>query len=227
MVSAMANAPSEVQLFEVNLISDQVATLLRRRAFQQLSGAATVLMIAAGTILALLMAMHLSTAFRMRSGTQSKIRELEDLQKMCAGLDNQKERATQRANAVAPLLPIARQRLAWAPKLAAVAAALPPGGTGVVNIQASQRDVFVVRTSTGAKPSFPQDEGGLPQMAIAILCASSAGVEDNLGVFTERLKKDAAFMDKFDSVHLAAMEQDTWASMPVEILHIRAQGTSK
>ena len=70
----MANAPNEVQLFEVNLISDQVSTLLRRRAFQQLSGVATVLMIAAGTALALLMAMHLTTALRMRSGTQSKIR---------------------------------------------------------------------------------------------------------------------------------------------------------
>ena len=223
----MANAPSEIQLFEVNLISDQVNMLLRRRAYQQLSGIATVLMIAIGTALALFMTMHLTTALRMRSGTESQKKELKDLEKMCADLDVLKARATQRANVIAPLLPIARQRLAWAPKLAAVAAALPPGGTGVVNIQASQRDVFVVRTSTGAKPSFPQDEGGLPQMAIAILCASSAGVEDNLGVFTERLKKDAAFMDKFDSVHLAAMEQDTWASMPVEILHIRAQGTSK
>jgi membrane-associated protease RseP (regulator of RpoE activity) len=226
MVPAMANAPSEVQLFEVNLISNQVNILLRRRTFQQLSGIAAVLMIAAGTVLALLMAGHLSVAIRMRSGTQSKMRELEDLQKMCADLDSQKERATQHANAVAPLLPIARQRLAWAPKLAAVAAALPPG-TGVVNIQATQRDVFVVRTSTGAKPSFPQDEAGLPQMAIAILCTSSAGVEDNLGVFAERLKKDEAFMDKFDSVHLAAMEQDAWARIPVEILHIRAQGTPK
>jgi hypothetical protein len=222
----MARAPNEVQLFEVNLISSQINILLRRRTFQQLSGIAVVLMIAAGTALALLTAAHLSAAIQMRSGTQSKMRELKDLQKMCADLDSQKERATQRANAVAPLLPIARQRLAWAPKLAAVAAALPPG-TGVVNIQATQRDIFVVRTSTGAKPSFPQDEGGLPQMAIAILCTSSAGVEDNLGVFAERLKKDEAFMDKFDSVHLAAMEQDNWARMPVEILHIRAQGTPK
>ena len=177
----MANGANEVRLFEVNLISDQVSMLLRRRAFQQLSGIAAVLMIAAGTALALLMAMHLTTAFRMRSGTQSKIRELADLQRICAGLDEQRERATQRANVVAPLLPIARQRVAWAPKLAAAAAALPPGA-GIVNVQATQRDVFVVRTAAGpasGRSAFAaQDEGGLPQMAISVLCTPSAGVEE-------------------------------------------------
>jgi membrane-associated protease RseP (regulator of RpoE activity) len=218
----MANAPSEVH-FRVNLISDQVNTLLRQRAFQQLSVVASVLMVAAGTILALLMTMHLATAIRMRSGTQSKIREIGDLQKICEDLDHQKKRATQRANAIAPLLPIARQRVAWAPKLAAVAAALPPGA-GVVSIRASQSDIFVVRASANAKQ---QNEGGLPQMAIAILCAASEAPSDNLGAFVENLKKDEAFMNKFDSVQLTAMEQDSWASKPVEILHVHAQGTPK
>jgi hypothetical protein len=224
----MASAPNEVQLFEVNLISDQVSALLRRRAYQQLSGVATVLMIVAGTVLAFMMFMHLTTAFKMRTGTQSKMNYLQDLQKTCTELDARRESATQRANAVAPLLPIARQRLAWAPKLAALAKDLPPG-TGIVNIQASQRDVFVVHASTGAKsaPSAfaPQDEAGLPQIAITILCKPAAGGEENLGVFAERLKTDETFMNKFDSVFLVAMEQDNWEDKPVEILHIRAQGT--
>ena len=120
--------------------------------------------------------------------------------------------------------------MAWAPKLAAVAAALPPG-TGIVNIQATQRDVFVVRTAAGAKsgPSAfaTQDEAGLPQMAIAILFTPSPDGEENLGVFAERLKKDEMFMNKFDSVHLVAMEQDTWQNRPVEVLHVHAQGTPK
>ncbi|MGD1001578.1 MAG: hypothetical protein ABSA67_12875 [Candidatus Brocadiia bacterium] len=226
----MANAPNEVRLFEVNLISDQVSMLLRRRAFQQLSGIAAVLMLVAGTVLAFLMAMHLITALHMRSGTQIKIQELADLQKICTELDNQRENAKKRADAVAPLLPIARQRVAWAPKLAAAAAALPPG-TGIVSLQATQRDVFVVRTPAGPKsgPSAfaAQDEAGLPQIALAILYRSAPGVEDNLGLYAERLKKDATFMNKFDSVHLVAMEQDSWGGKPVEVLHIHAQGTPK
>ena len=134
----------------------------------------------------------------------------------------------QRADAVAPLLPIARQRVAWAPKLAAAAAALPPG-TGIVNLQATQRDVFVVRAAAGPKSgtSAFADEAGLPQIAIAILYKSSAGVEDNLGLYVERLKKDATFMNKFNAVHLVAMEQDSWDGKPVEVLHIHAQGTPK
>ena len=226
----MANAPNEVRLFEVNLISDQVSMLLRRRAFQQLSGIAAALMIIVGTALALLMAMHLTTALRMRSGTQSKIQELEDLQKTCTELDSQREKATQRVNAIAPLLPIARQRVAWAPKLAAAAASLP-AGAGIINLQATQRDVFVIRTATGPKsgPSAftAQDEAGLPQMAIAILFTPSASGDDNLSAFSERLKQDESFMNKFDSVHLVAMEQDSWESKPVEVLHVHAQGTPK
>jgi hypothetical protein len=226
----MANAPNDVHLFEVNLISDQVSMLLRRRTFQQLSGLAIVLMIGAGTVLALLMAMHLTTALRMRSGTLSRTRELEALQQLCASLDRQRESAMQRVNAIAPLLPIARQRVAWAPKLAALAADLPPG-TGVVNLQAGQRDIFVARTPASATPApfafAPVDEAGLPQMAIAILCPASTASEENLGLFAERLKKDETFMNKFDSVHLVAMEQDNWAGRPAEVLHIRAQGVPR
>ncbi len=226
----MANAPNEVRLFEVNLISDQISTLLRRRAFQQLSAVAAVLMILAGTVLAILMATHLTVAFKMRSGTQGRMKEVAELQKICTGLDNERERATQLANAFAPLLPIARARMAWAPKLAAAAAALPPGA-GILNLQATQRDVFIVRASAGPKSgslaTAAQDEAGLPQMAIAMLCAPSAGGDENLSAFAERLKKDAAFMSKFDSVHLVALEQDNWENKPVEVLHVRAQGTPK
>lgn len=226
----MANAPNDVRLFEVNLISDQVSMLLRRRAFQQLSGIAAALMLVAGTLLALLMAMHLITALHMRSGTQLKIKELADLQKICTDLDRQRENAKERADAVAPLLPIARQRVAWAPKLAAAAAALPPG-TGLVNLQATQRDVFIVRTAAGPKSGSSafaaRDEAGLPQIAIAVLYKSSVGAEDNLALYVERLKKDATFMNKFDSVHLVAMEQDSWESKPVQVLHIHAQGAPK
>ena len=221
----MANAQSDVRAFEVNLISDQVNTLMRRRAFQQLSGVAAALMIAAGTVLALMMAMHLTTALRMRIGTQSKIKDNADLQKMCADLDNQRETAKEQADAIAPLLPIARQRIAWAPKLAAAAAALPPG-TGIINLQATQRDVFIVRAPTDPKAGI-RDESGLPQIAIAILCTPSANGDDNLSAFAERLKNDATFMSKFDSVHLVAMEQDSWEGKPVEVLHIHAEGTPK
>ena len=185
-------------------------------------------MIAAGTVLAVLMAMHLITALRMRSGTQCKIKELRTCRRSAHDLDTQRESAKARADAVAPLLPIARQRVAWAPKLAAAAAALPPG-TGIINLQATQRDVFIVRAAAGPKSgtSAFADEAGLPQIAIAILCTPSAGGEDNLGLFVERLKKDETFMNKFDAVHLVAMEQDSWDGKPVEVLHIHAQGTPK
>ena len=227
----MANAPNNVHLFEVNLISDQVNMLLRRRAFQQLSGVAAAVILVAGAALAFMMAMHLAAALRMRSGTQIKSRELADLKRVCADLDAQRDRAKQRTDAIAPLLPIAHQRVAWAPKLAAAAADLPPG-SGILNLQATQRDVFIIRTPTGGAKTgssafTAQDEAGLPQMAIAILFVPSPEGDDNLGQFAERLKKDEAFMEKFDSVHLMAMEQDSWQSKPVEVLHVRARGTPK
>jgi hypothetical protein len=224
----MANAPKDLQLFEVNLISDQVSMLLRRRAFQQLSGIAAALMLAVGTVLAFLMAMHLATAFRMRSGTRIKNKEIAELRKICTDLDSQQESAKKRMEGVAPLLPIARERMAWAPKLAAAAADLPPG-TGIISIQATQRDIFLASTHTGPKSapsaSTVQDEGGLPQIAIAILYLPSSGGEENLGLYAERLRKDKTFMNKFDSAHLVAMDQDSWESRPVEVLHIHAEGT--
>jgi hypothetical protein len=221
----MANPQSEVRLFEVNLISDQINALMRRRNFQVLSSLGAALMIAAGAVLAILMVMHLSTALRMRSGTQSRIEAVKDLEKLCADLDSQRENAKKRAEAIAPLLPIAHDRMAWAPKIAAAAAALPPGA-GIVNLQATQRDVFLARPTGGAKPVI-QDQAGLPQMAVAILCPPAANSEENIGAFVERLKKDETFMNKFDSVHLVAMEQDTWENRPVQVLHVHAQGTPK
>jgi hypothetical protein len=220
----MANGQSEVRYFEVNLISDQVSVLLRRRAFQQLSGVAAAVMIVIGTFLAVLMFMHLTTALRMKAGTRAKIKEVGDLQSICSELDQQREEAKKSAETVAPLLPIARQRIAWAPKLAAAAGALLPG-TGILNLQATQRDVFI-RSALNAKASI-QDEAGLPQIGIAILCAPTGGADENLGAFAERLKNDQTFMEKFDSVHLIAMEQDTWEGKAVEVLHVHAQGTPK
>jgi membrane-associated protease RseP (regulator of RpoE activity) len=228
----MVNAPNEVRLFEVNLISDQVSKLLRRRTFQQLSAITAALMLVAGAVLAVLMAMHLCTAVRMRTGTQLENKELADLRKICADLDNQRQIAQRRADAVAALLPIARQRVPWAPKLAAAAADLPPGA-GIISVQATQRDVFVARTAapTGPKPApfafAPREDAGLPQMAIAILYAPSLGGEENCSLYAERLKKDETFMNKFDSVQLVAMQQDSWEGKPVQVLHIRAQGTPK
>jgi hypothetical protein len=219
----MATAQSDIRLFEVNLISDHVSALLRRRTFQQLSGFASVVLIAAGTFLAISMLVHLTAALHLRSGTLGKEKDIEDLKEICRKLDAERETANKRATTVAPLVPIARQRIAWAPKLAAAAGALPPG-TGVLNLQATQRDVFVNRTS--APKSGIQDEAGLPQISIAILCMPTAG-DESLEAFAERLKKDGTFMNKFDSVHLVAMEQDTWESRPVEVLHVHAQGNPK
>ena len=119
-----------------------------------------------------------------------------------------------------------RARLAWAPKLAAAAADLPPG-TGILNLQATQRDIFVVRSPTAAGGKFVQDAAGLPQIAIAILSPPSEGGQENLALYADSLKKDGTFMNKFDSVHLVAMEQDNWQNKPVEILHVHAEGTPK
>ena len=215
----MANAPKELQLFEVNLISDQVSMLLRRRAFQQLSGIAAVLMLAVGTFLAFLIVMHVATAFRMRSGQKIKNKEITELRTICADLDNQRAGAEARMAGVAPLLPIARARMAWAPKLVAAANDLPPG-TGIISLQATQRDVFLA--GVGSKSS---DEGGLPQIAISILYLPVSGdEEENLGLYAERLRNDKTFMYKFDSAHLVAMDRDTWQGSPVEVLHIHALG---
>ena len=90
----MANAPNEVRLFEVNLISDQVSMLLRRQGLP-----------------ATLRGRDRADAGR-RNGPGApdghapdhghphakrdpdKIKELADLQKICADLDGQREEAT-------------------------------------------------------------------------------------------------------------------------------------
>ena len=219
------------RLFEVNLLRDRVDKLRRRRMWQNVASGAALLMLLVGGLLALAAVMHLTNAMRLGLGVRNLEGELAQQKKVCLELDGLKKATLDEVQALSPLIPLARARVAWAPKLAALADALEPG-TGLLSVQGGSGDVFSARSpgvepAKGRRPIPPgQEDTFLPRLSFAMLYAPVAGGEENPHSLLERLRSSEPFMRKIAFVRLVAMEEDTWNSRPIIVLHCTARGGS-
>ena len=219
------------KLFEVNLLGDRVDKLRRRRLWRNMASVAALLMLLIGGLLALTAVMHLTTAMRLKLGVRNLEGELAQQQRVCQELDALKKATWDEVQAVSPLIPLARARVAWAPKLAALADELEPM-TGLLSVQGFSGDVFSARpsgveTAKGRRTIPPgQEDTFVPRLFIAVLYTPVAGGDENPHSLLERLRSSEPFMRKMAFVRLVATEEDSWNSRPVIVLHCSARGGS-
>ncbi|GEM_PF-2430315 len=226
--------PGRDGLFEINLLGDRVQRMHRRVRFFQICSALALLMVVAGGGLSLVTARNLVAYVRARQGAHQAAIQLSDAQSATATLDLERKAACEALGSVGSLSSIACRRVAWAPKLAALAQALPPGG-GILAVEGLSGDIFwqapppVAPTldRSGkpipvpvAKPAAP------PAMKFSVLFAPSVG-GPNLSQFQERLKHSDAFMKGMSGVRLDASVQDSWMGSPAMVLTGACKGSEE
>lgn len=198
--------------FDINLLGDRVGQLRRRRAMQQACVVGALLLSAGALVLLAITAGHLMGIFRVRTGVADLSRRLNTQQKICQELNILRETAAVDIQAVEPLVQVARGRVAWAPKLSALAAALSPAD-GIVSVTVSRGD------RPGAADAGPRLQFSIVHSA---LNASGKMPMDSL----ERLARSPAFMHKMKSVRFEAVELETWHGQPAFVLRGVAQGAT-
>lgn len=209
--------------FEINLLGDQVRRLRRHQTLRQVGVLCALAMLLVGAGFAVRTATHLTKARRLSLGVRELSRSIEGQRKICQELDTLRATVQEQCRPFLPLLPIARARTAWTPKLLALAEALPPEA-GLLLLNASSGDPFAAPTVASVVTANAPDTSA--HLSLAVLYRpSSAGLERPITLL-ERLRASPAFMEKMDTVRLEAMEADHWQGRPAVVVRGTAKGVS-
>jgi hypothetical protein len=213
-MSASAETASRmIPAFEINLLADRVNSLQRRRTFQQACALGGAALLVVGAVLAVLAVTHLTTAMKYKVGVKRIAADIAAQKKICDELEAMHGEIVRQLDVIAPLAPIARSRVVWTAKLAALAEALSPG-MGITQLTAGSGDVV------GGV------EGGA-QLSFSVITGATADPEGSAVRFVERLRKSPAFMDKMEYVRQEAAEGEHWNEQRVTALRISARGGGK
>lgn len=220
-----APAAVRVEIFDINLLGDRVQHMRRRMRFVQVCSVLSLAMIIIGGALAAMTGGHLVEYIKAGYGVERARTELAKAEEGQATLDKECRQACEALGPVGALTSIARRRVAWAPKLVALAQALPPTG-GVLTIEGQSGDVFyqpppaekpALDREGRPVPSTAQKPPAAPTMRFAVLVTPEMGAE-NLMLLQKRLQGSDAFMKGMSRVRLEAAIEDDWMGQPVSIL---------
>lgn len=225
------NAGQTLNLFEVNLIAGQVAKLRRRQVLAHCGSMAALVLMGVAGVLFLVALTHLSNAIRHSAGIGRIESDLKQEEQLCDELNALRRDAIAQLGQHAPLVPFARARVNWAPKLAKLAESLPPG-MGIEKIEGASGEVFV----EPPQPVKPPDKGHEekrtkdkgkerpkrlkpiepPKMVFSVIYLPTVNIEeDPVGFLLEGLRGSSAFMRKMDFVRLEAHREEVWKGFKV------------
>jgi len=226
--------PVRTGLFEINLLGGRVQRMHRRVRFFQVCSALALLMVVIGGALSAITARNLVNYVRARQGAHEAAVQLAAAQSATAVLDLERKEACQALGSVGSLSSIARRRVAWAPKLAALAQALPAGG-GILVVEAQSGDVFwqappppaPVPDKAGKLPQGPAVKPATPPaMKFSVLFPPAVG-GPNLMQFLECLQRSDTFMKRMSGVYLDAAVQEPWMDSPAMVLTGSCRGAEE
>jgi len=222
---------ADVSLFEFNLIGDRVDKLRRKQLFGRLIELSAVTMLLVAMLFGMLTLMSLTTIVRTRMRLSKISTQMQAAQAICDELDALRQQAAERVGIMEKLIPIAKARVAWAPKLTALAEGRI-NGMGVTKVQVFSGDLFAYQkpleeaVPEQAKLRRKQTRKKVkpPEMTFSVVYLPFAGrSEDPMGEFRENLKNSQWFMEKMGFPRLIGTVEKKWHSLPVQTF----QGTIK
>ena len=214
MNRAAPSAPA-VDLFDVNLLAGRLAVLRRRRSLRRVSSVASLALLVLGGVVAVIAVAHVTALWRARLGLRALQKDLDVQRQVCAELDDLRETVAKELGVAGELIPAARARAAWAPKLAALARELPPG-TGILSIDASTGDLPLLPAAKASAP--PEKKPEPPRMSFTILYPPAFGGEGGPAWYLERLRAADAFATQTEVLRLEETHEQTWHGKPVVAL---------
>ena len=228
-VAAPAGMPA---LFEINLLADRIHRLRRQQHFEQTCAAVALALVLVSAVLGVISFKHLLDYRRFSLGLKQDQQDLDAQKKLFEEMDTLKRAAADELKAVAPLLPIARARVAWTPKLVALAEALPPE-FGILQMNANSGEVFMpppppapapVTDASGkaAPPAPPARTAEPPRMDFSIVYHT--GGQSRAMTLLTRLRESPNFTRQMGEIRLDSMDTDTWQGASVTVLRGSCKG---
>ena len=210
----------DLSLFEINLIGDRVGRLRGRRRLSRVGDVATVMMVVAALVCCVLTAFNLLAATRAGYSLRKVRSELAEAQRAADELDRLRDAALDKVGKLKLLVPVAKRRIRWAPKLAALASALPQG-MGVTRVNVSGNDFFTA--SGGPKKGNRSSKFGLTNideahLYFAVIYLPRAGkTADPMGDLRDNLQASDAFMEKMQFVRLERQTEEIRNEVQVQV----------
>jgi len=230
--AASPGGASDAPHFRINLIADRAARLRRRRRLEMWCAAAAFLLLGASAWLLTGATRNMIAVLRSGVRIDNIEREIRDAKRERADLDRMRDTVTARIAPFAPLAPIARNRVAWAPKLDALSSILP-AGMGVAKVDAYGGDAFAASRpadGTASAKSSAKNRSGRrneEQARMVFSIVSTQAVENPIEELRDRLRESAPFMDKMARVHVEATEESCWEDTPVVFFRCLVQAEAR
>ncbi len=204
----------ETKLFQINLIANRVDHLRRKRVLARLGEMASVAMLAVA-LLFYFMALLNTMGILRNQGHLNKLNAKYESERLLAEtLDQLRMETMAKVGVLQHLIPLAEERTTWAPKLAAMAEALP-AGMGLANVVADSGDVFPSNKPQTARGRASEPKAA--EMKFSVVYLPAAGLSDDpMGVLRKNLRSSDAFMHKMDLVRLESTAEESWANIPVQ-----------
>jgi len=248
MTAPSPSAPAP--LFELNLIGDRVARLRRRRTLTRIAEIGAVFMLTVAAVLYLLTFLHLTSLMTTRMGMTKLTGQLKEQQTICTELDALRTDAAQQIAIYRKLAPVAGARIAWAPKLAALAETLPPG-MGLQAVDVTSGDVLLGAPEPApppepakpadkksgdkkaAKPAKPAPKRTVqrskdpdPKLVFSVLYLPAIGrLEDPMGDLRDNMVKSRPFMEQMKFVRLEMLSEENWHGLEVRVFKGTLKGS--
>lgn len=216
MMAQTLSPGTEVAFYEINLIGNRVDRLRRRQVLSHVGDVASVFMLTVAVVLCLIAVMNLWNIMSLKLKMRSVAHKLQLEEELCAELDGLRTKTMEQVGLLPKLVPAAERRIPWAPKLAAMAMALPRG-MGIEKIYAESGELFPPPGSGAQNERGASSKKNVARMVFSVVYLPSAGQsEDPMGQLRGNLQEAEAFMDKMESVNLEATAEETWDNVPVQ-----------
>lgn len=195
----------EPAIFEINLIGHRVDRLRRRRTLSRFGDVAVVIMVALALFFCIVTALHLFVIMRTKGDMHNLSTQLAKEQKTASELDQIRDKVIGSLGKLKLLVPVAKRRIRWAPKLSALARALP-GGMGVAKISVKGDDFFADPDNPKQRQrsgKFGQSNIDEAHLFFSLVYLPTAGnLRDPMGDLRDNLIASDAFMDKMKLVRI-------------------------
>jgi len=223
-MNGQSSEPAATSLIEINLIADRVPRLMRRRFLARIGEIGTLAMLGLASLLFVATLAHLTTLMRVRLAMTRFVSDLKTERQVSQQLDSLRDEAAKEIGLFIRLSPVARRRVAWAPKLAALSEALP-AGMGVHKVDVTGGDLFPAPKGKAVRGDARQQRKRTPHLTFSVIYLPSAGrSEDPMGQLRENLRRSAAFMDKMEFVRLEATAEEAWNQVQAQFFRGLLEG---
>jgi len=224
-VGVVRDAP----LFEINLVAERAEKLRRRQRLEIWTLGAALVILAIAAVFLLQSVRNVTKSWKSRNVVRMRESQIHRMEQERTDIERFREAVAMKVEKLVSLAPLAERRVLWAPKLAALAEALPES-MGIAKLRADSGELFVASHAgakkKGATRRRRHKTSAVPALNFSVIYLPP-GLADPISRLLDPLRNSDAFMQKMDFIRMEQTEEGIWQGVPVTFFRGLAKGAER